>query len=493
MGLSFRKSLNIGPFRFNLSTRGIGASVGVPGFRVGTGPRGQYVSVSSHGLTYRTTAGGRRRPGDHVTQDVDGELLELSSGSVENMTDTSAAEHVNVLNQASQRRRWPIVLLGVASITVAALAAASLSSAALVAAVDGSTIMAGGAGLTSLALATISAALAAAAAWAGYRYWVSVVVTFYELDDEARERFAALYEAVEDMNGTTVWHVAAARSLADRRRNAGASYEVARSRARIRFGNPPRVRCNTDLPSLSAGRETLYFAPDCVLVFDTKTSRFGAVRYEDLNPEVALRRFIEEDRVPADATVVGHTWAKVNKDGSPDRRFKGNRQLPICQYADFQLYSDSGLNEHFTSSSPPLAHAFVAALRAMGGRAAAAAEQAEDDARDEVLRRVVAVVTVLKAVALADRRVSAAEREALVSSLRRVFPNEPTVHNHADHLLTLAEVSPDRLAGAVVVIRDSALRDVVLKEAELLTLADGKATAAEKSRLAELRQTLGAP
>ena len=34
-----------GPFRFNLSKSGLGVSAGVPGFRVGTGPRGNYVHM----------------------------------------------------------------------------------------------------------------------------------------------------------------------------------------------------------------------------------------------------------------------------------------------------------------------------------------------------------------------------------------------------------------------------------------------------------------
>ncbi|MGQ7937676.1 MULTISPECIES: DUF4236 domain-containing protein [Paraburkholderia] len=53
MGLSYRKSLSTGPFRFNLSGAGIGVSVGVPGFRIGTGPWGNYVLISKGGFTYR--------------------------------------------------------------------------------------------------------------------------------------------------------------------------------------------------------------------------------------------------------------------------------------------------------------------------------------------------------------------------------------------------------------------------------------------------------
>ena len=53
MGFYLRKSLSAGPFRFNLSKSGVGVSVGVPGFRVGTGPRGNYVSVGGSRIRYR--------------------------------------------------------------------------------------------------------------------------------------------------------------------------------------------------------------------------------------------------------------------------------------------------------------------------------------------------------------------------------------------------------------------------------------------------------
>jgi hypothetical protein len=46
MGFYIRKSIFAGPFRFNLSTSGVGVSVGVKGFRVGTGPRRNYVHMA---------------------------------------------------------------------------------------------------------------------------------------------------------------------------------------------------------------------------------------------------------------------------------------------------------------------------------------------------------------------------------------------------------------------------------------------------------------
>ena len=60
MGLSFRKSVKVGPFRLNFSTRGVGYSVGGAGFRTGVSPSGRsYTTFSAPGtgLSYRTTGG----------------------------------------------------------------------------------------------------------------------------------------------------------------------------------------------------------------------------------------------------------------------------------------------------------------------------------------------------------------------------------------------------------------------------------------------------
>lgn len=60
MGFYLRKSISAGPFRFNLSGSGLGLSVGVKGYRVGTGPRGNYVHMGRDGLYYRASALGRK-------------------------------------------------------------------------------------------------------------------------------------------------------------------------------------------------------------------------------------------------------------------------------------------------------------------------------------------------------------------------------------------------------------------------------------------------
>ena len=66
MGWSYRKSLDLGPFRVNLSKSGIGYSVGAKDFRVGVNAKGrryESVTVPGTGLSYRTSSGRSKNQG----------------------------------------------------------------------------------------------------------------------------------------------------------------------------------------------------------------------------------------------------------------------------------------------------------------------------------------------------------------------------------------------------------------------------------------------
>ena len=72
MPFYIRKSISLGPVRFNLSKSGLGVSLGVKGLRVGTGPRGKYLHMGRGGLYYRTSLEGK--PADATEQNEAGQL-----------------------------------------------------------------------------------------------------------------------------------------------------------------------------------------------------------------------------------------------------------------------------------------------------------------------------------------------------------------------------------------------------------------------------------
>ena len=61
MGWMFRKSLNFGPFRLNLSKGGVGGSFGVGPFRIGRRAKGgtyHTANIPGTGISYRSSRGG---------------------------------------------------------------------------------------------------------------------------------------------------------------------------------------------------------------------------------------------------------------------------------------------------------------------------------------------------------------------------------------------------------------------------------------------------
>ena len=88
------------------------------------------------------------------------------------------------------------------------------------------------------------------------------------------------------------------------------------------------------------------------------------IDFRELVIEFAISRFIEDDPVPSDGEVIGTTWAKTNKDGSPDRRFSDNRQVPIVRYGVLRLTSQGGLREEYCVSNANLCERFYNAWAA---------------------------------------------------------------------------------------------------------------------------------
>jgi hypothetical protein len=371
MGLSFRKSVKAGPFRFNLSGSGIGVSVGVPGFRVGTGPRGNYISMSAGGFTYRKSLGQgggnavppspvahesgqqfRGRAGDEYIPSGSATVAPLkviASADVRHLSDTDSASLVDEINsKRSKVPVWylPLVLLGAVWWAVA-VAEGSL-----------------GPGLTG-ALLVLSLLVLAATFW--LYMWDEArrsTVIFYDFDQEAERIYEDMLSAFGVMKSCRgAWHVLASGQVLDGRYNAGAGHTITRKTALLSKGGVTHVQCNIDVPCLSAGKKMFYFYPD--RIFITEGSQVAVCTYESLRLSTQLTRFIEDGTVPADSKVVGHTWRFVNKNGTPDRRFNNNRQLPIAQYEELHLTSTQGVRELYHLSNVGTADAFVRSITSL--------------------------------------------------------------------------------------------------------------------------------
>lgn len=341
MGFYLRKGFSLGNFaRFNLSRSGLGVSLGVKGARIGIDARGRsYVHAGRGGFYYRKHLSTGRpssleSPRNQKMGNEPGPLpldtmTDIVSADVSRMADASSKEILDELNRVQRRTQlFPLGLL----VVLGFVAWIAYSGAAWWAYV-----------LVAIPIVPVLLFLRHLDVTKG------TVFLKYEMDEVAEENFKAFCKSFATFNCKRVWNLDAQGRISDWKRNAGASGQVKRSVVRPRVAVPPRVICNLEVPTLPAGRETLYFFPDRVLVF--QAGKVGSIPLPDLSVNVSETRFIEEGGVPSDARVVDHTWRFVRKDGGPDRRFNNNYQIPVALYGEIELTSRSGLKESFHTSN----------------------------------------------------------------------------------------------------------------------------------------------
>jgi Protein of unknown function (DUF4236) len=347
MGFYLRTSLKAGPFRFSLSPSGVGISAGIPGFRVGAGPRGNYVRVAGLGTTYfggqapAPAAHGTRPTAPHAARNDGVMMQELAGVPVQHLVAAHPSDLVNQIQTAARRHLlWPWVAVVIAVV-------------ALIAVPYGLLLLVPG---------------APAIWWLRQRDQARrSVVVFYQVEDAP----AANYERFTGSSGFVsrvhrVWHVEAEGALHtpyQQKVNANASALVRRSNTVLDLAGPPILVTNIAVPSLHSKVRSVYFLPDKILVQHGR--EYADLPYAAVSARMELQRFIESEPPPADAQRVGTTWQYANKSGGPDRRFKNNRQLPIMLYGRLTLTTPQGILMVWDFSRPDVAASLADALNQM--------------------------------------------------------------------------------------------------------------------------------
>ena len=362
LGLRFRRTLKIIPgVRLNISLggpsvsfgpRGLHYTVGLRGTRLTAGIPGSGLSWTKYQRYPSQSPSGQppQLPPSEVPHGTDGPPSEaqgvetFESSSVEELVAGSTSELTPILNAARGQIRIHIVVLALLFIIFAVEFGSNADPAVL--------------GATS-----ILGIIAWPIAWFFDQHRLTMTLD-YSLEPGQRERFTDLTNAFQKLvECRRVWRVPAEWAESDWKRHAGSSTTLQREDVHGSFGTPSLIKSNLAFPYLPLKGKKLFFAPDAILV--ASGSSIAALKYEDVEFLNSAIRFIEDGQAPDDAQTVGSTWRYVNKNGTPDRRFANNRELPICLYGQVDFRSAGGLNERFHSSRVEAASDFVTRLIAL--------------------------------------------------------------------------------------------------------------------------------
>ena len=179
--------------------------------------------------------------------------------------------------------------------------------------------------------------------------FVNIDIHFDENFRETYESLVASYQSL--LTVEKIWDITATFEQDTYATRSSASVLVKRVPARFKFDSIDMIQ--SSYPAFHLENKNggdLYIYPAFV-ISTTSNKQFSVIDINDIKLTCDIQRFLEEDSIPSDSLILGKTWAKVNKDGSPDRRFAGNYEIPIVQYGEIRLKSSTGLDETYCFSS----------------------------------------------------------------------------------------------------------------------------------------------
>jgi len=352
MGFRLRRSINLGlGFRVNLSKTGVGYSWGVKGYRLtktATGRTRTTASIPGTGMAWVEESSGSRK-----RREADNKLTPNHSGSA------SDSSHLYTIENADATELVPAQLQDfVGAIKRYRLVSRLISWSlffvlsswivALVLEKDG----------ISIALFLLFPILVLTRII--YKFIAKIHVQ-YEYDEYGENRIDLINQLIVILRANTIlWQVSDVFRTTQKRTNAGAATSVAKHKISIKKKKPPFLRTNAICYRINLKKEQLYVLPDKILVLSGR--KVGAIDIADLNITVGSVRFVE-NTAPKDAQIVDYTWQYVNKNGTPDKRFKDNRQLPVCLYGTLSLKTEHGFNTLLYSSNVKKAEEFLHILQ----------------------------------------------------------------------------------------------------------------------------------
>ncbi len=361
MSWRFRQSFKIVPgLRLNLSKSGVSASIGGAPFTVNLGPRGLNgtASIPGTGLSFRQhfgedshrgSSGSRTAhptPDYHAGADTEAHpIREIRSAGTELLTSQNL-RYLKDLLQATYQELEEIRRALLQAKEANARASRRFNSWN-----TGFLLK----NIFKSAFTARQAEAEIAAERVGEleeQIRLTTVATQIELEQGQAEAF---FKMRDDFTGLSecaaIWDVKAEQRTDKFRDRTTAESRVSRERVEFSLASCELIQWDQPVPHLqNAKGGDMFLYPGFILYRASRTA-FSVIDCHDVKLIVSAVRFQEDESVPSDSTVIGQTWAKANKDGSPDRRFANNHEIPIVRYGQAEFKTVAGLWEEFEFSN----------------------------------------------------------------------------------------------------------------------------------------------
>lgn len=191
----------------------------------------------------------------------------------------------------------------------------------------------------------------------------SAVELDFIFEDDLLSGYTSVLESFKKLcSSSKIWDVTSAYDQDRVITRSAASIIVSKKDVRLDLKEIPDIKANFNPLYFQNGNGAdIYFYPNFIIVYSSK-QKFAIIGLNELRLTFTPVRFIETGTVPADSKIIDRTWAKVNKNGTPDKRFKDNYEIPVVRYGNIALQTSTGLNEEYEFSNYEFAEAFANAF-----------------------------------------------------------------------------------------------------------------------------------
>lgn len=306
MGFSFRKIINLGLFRINLSKSGVSFSTGVKGARVSTGPRGTYVHFGSKGFRYSQRI-------DNSSKSTNQRFSEVKNSELYNQIKSNAEQTLNSVIKI-------LLILIISSVLLSWLLLSFFNLSA---------------GLLLLILLINAFCLTYLVHKIDKNKRTTHLV--YDIQGEAYNRYKGIRKAfVRLSKAQAVW----------------INFHVP---ANVLQEDPPLISTNIDVWCLYSNSMSLYFLPDVIYIKQGRDYYF--IDYKSISLSFKVETTATRT-VPSDSIIVDYMYEHSRVDGGPDRRYKHNPQIPIVNYGVLKFHSENDWNFRLQVSNLQIAEDF---------------------------------------------------------------------------------------------------------------------------------------
>ena len=197
----------------------------------------------------------------------------------------------------------------------------------------------------------------------------TVSLDLSSVSEDVKEKFNRCVQAWKDVYASdAVYYIMSAQELSrtqqvKQRTTAGTSVNRVSVNSKISFlnkflsnmGYDPFIEtCFEPIVASTRGNGALVIYPGFVVaMYDNKLlepSRIKVYSWEGFRIKKSRTTFIEPGFPPKDAKVVSYTYEHANIDGSMDRRYSSNRQIPVMEYGEIEFNNMGTIYEYMISN-----------------------------------------------------------------------------------------------------------------------------------------------